>query len=76
MLNELSAMEIMELTEILERVEPTRALSTEAATKDLIFFKAFGIDWDKNQLYKELREYTDKCMVLMESATTGYYNLV
>lgn len=76
MLNELSAMEIIELTETLERVEPTRALSTEAATKDLIFFKAFGIDWDKNQLYKELREYTDKCMILIESPTKGYYNLV
>lgn len=76
MFSELSAMEIMELTERLELVEPTRMLSTEQATKDLIFFKAFGMDWDKNKLYKELREYTDKCMILLESTTKGYYNLV
>lgn len=75
MLNELSAMEIMELTDRLELVEPVKMMSTEEATRDLIFFKVFGIDWDKNPLYKELREYTDKCMYLLENLQKGYYNL-
>lgn len=75
MLNELTAIEIIQLTEIIENVEAVKMLSTEEATKDLIFFKAFGIDWNKNKLYRDLREYTDKSMILLESPTKGYYKL-
>lgn len=75
-MKKLSAMEIIQVLETLERVEPTRALSTEAATIDLIFFKAFGFDWDKNELYKDIRECITKIMSLTETETKGYYSLV
>lgn len=75
-MEKISAMEIISLLETLEKVEPTRALSTEASTIDLIFFKAFGFDWDKNQLYKRIRKCIPNLMSLTETETKGYYSLV
>ena len=67
MLNNLSAMEIIELMEKIEGVEPTRELSTKEKTIDLIFFKAFGFDWEENEIYKELRKIINNSMQLIKN---------
>lgn len=75
MLNNLSAMEIISLYDALEMVEPTRFAGNEANTIDNIFFKAFGIDWDKNEIYSELRTLVNESMMLV-SNQYGDYNLI
>lgn len=75
MLNNLSAMEIISLYDTLEMVEPTRFAGNEANTIDNIFFKAFSIDWYKNELYSELRTLVNESMMLV-SNQYGDYNLI
>lgn len=75
MLNNLNAMEIISLYDTLEMVEPTRFVGNEANTIDNIFFKAFGIDWDKNELYSELRALVNESMMLVSNQYNDY-NLI
>ena len=63
----LNAMELIELMEQLERIEGVRWLGSIENTIDLIFFKAFGIDWNKNLIYKELRKFASKGMILTKN---------
>lgn len=76
MLNNLSAMEVMELMDKVEMVEPTRFIGSEANTIDLIFFKAFGMDWEKVREYKEFREYASKGMQLIRNNNNDCYLVV
>lgn len=76
-MNNLSAMELITLMDNLEMVEPQREYSNAESIIDAIFFKAFGIDWDKNKIYKELRSNINNLMDLVEDQfTKGYYNLI
>lgn len=84
MLEKLTAMEIIELMEQLESIEPLRKYIAHTDEQknikdmiDCIFYKAFGFDWYRNSLYKELRKIIPELMELKEDLfTKGYYQLI
>ena len=78
-MDQLTAFEVMELMDKLESTESilnTKSLTVEGIV-NIIFYKAFGLDWELNNIYKELRSIVFNMMFLQESQEyKNYYNLV
>jgi hypothetical protein len=80
-LNDISTMELMDLS---SKLEMTNTLSTwgtasnnkpktESETWDCLFTQAFGFDWDESELYRLIRtEYIPKVMNIVNHFTNGY----
>ena len=73
----LSAIDVMELMDKLEAVEPKRFLGTEEQTVDSIFISAFGIDYEEEEMFAELRSLSNQMFMLTEDIfTKDYYRLM
>lgn len=79
-MNKFSAMELIEIMDKLEGVEPVRGYTAHKNNDDNIndmidqlFFRAFGLDWDK--VFKEVRNNILLLMDLIQRQD-GYYILI
>lgn len=79
-MNKFSAMELIEIMDKLEGVEPVRRYIAHKDDDnnindmiDQLFFRAFGLDWDK--IFKEVRNNILLLMDLIQRQD-GYYMLI
>lgn len=71
----LTATDIIYCMDKLEEVEDTKLFTNIENTLDLIFFKAFGFDWERDKGYKYLRKIILDIMEPIPSLTDGYITL-
>jgi hypothetical protein len=82
-INDLTAMELMELSSKLEMANTSKNWTesnkpkTESEIWDCLFAEAFGFDWNEIELYNLIRyEYIPKVMMITDSLTKGYVTCI